>query len=94
MRVPAMATLQPVVVAYCPVCGIPPEFCEYNAACSASLAAVTPATVRVSAARERTEAEAEEDDEAAAAMADSLRRPPTCMSYTHVRMAARWIDKK
>ena len=26
----SMATLEPVRVAYCTVCGLPPEFCEYN----------------------------------------------------------------
>ena len=25
-----MATLEPVRVVYCTVCGLPPEFCEYN----------------------------------------------------------------
>jgi hypothetical protein len=29
-RCRAMATLAPVRVVYCTVCGLPPEFCEYN----------------------------------------------------------------
>ena len=44
-----MATLQPVIVAKCAKCGLPPEYCKYNLEVDHGNAAAAPGAAEVGA---------------------------------------------